>query len=66
MGRKNKKTPKSYNVWIKQIFFGENQGQPTPWPIQKLIHVSLVESPTEIEENCIFKAFKTKIYHRLI
>jgi hypothetical protein len=26
-------------------------------PLQNLIHVPLDESPTKIEENCIFRAF---------
>jgi hypothetical protein len=55
--KKTKKTPKSYDVQVKQTYFWTNQGQPTPCPLQNLIHVSLAESPTKIEENCIFRTF---------
>jgi hypothetical protein len=55
--KKTKKTPKSYDVQVKQTYFWAYQRQPTPCPIQNLIHVSLVESPTKIEENCIFMTF---------
>jgi hypothetical protein len=68
-GKKKKKTKKalrSYDVLVKQTYFWGNQGQPTPCPLQNLIHVFLVESSTKIKENCIFKAFQTKIHHRLI
>jgi hypothetical protein len=63
---KTKKAPKSYDVQVKQTYFWANQGQPTPYPLQNLIHVSLAESPTKIEENYIFRAFWTKIHHGLI
>ena len=66
MGGGTNKTPKSYDVQVKQSYFWANQGQPIPCPLQNLIHVSLVESPTKIEENCIFKTFQTKIHHRLM
>jgi hypothetical protein len=55
--KKTKKAPKSYDVQIKQTYFWENQGQPTPCPLQNLIHMSLAESPTKIEENYIFRTF---------
>jgi hypothetical protein len=60
------KAPKSYDVQVKQTYFWANQGQPTPCSLQNLIHVSLVESPTKIEENCILRTFQTKIHHGLI
>jgi hypothetical protein len=55
--KKTKKAPKSYDVQRKQTYFWENQGQPTPYPLQNLIHVSLAESPMKIEENYIFMTF---------
>jgi hypothetical protein len=55
--KKTKKTPKSYDVHVKQTYFLTNQGQPTPYPLQNLIDVSLAESPTKIEENYIFRTF---------
>jgi hypothetical protein len=47
-------------VWRKQTYFWANLGQPTPCPLQNLIHVSLDESPTKIEENRIFRALLNK------
>jgi hypothetical protein len=58
--KKTKKSPKSYDVQVKQTYFWANQGQPTPYPLQNLIHVSLTESPMKIEENCIFRTFLNK------
>jgi hypothetical protein len=65
-GKKTKKPPKSHDVRVKQTYFWANQGQSTPYPLQNLIHVSLVESHTKIEESYIFKAFQTKIHHGFI
>jgi hypothetical protein len=45
---------------IKQTYFCAYQGQPTPCPVQNLIHVSLTESPTKIEKNCISRLFEQK------
>jgi hypothetical protein len=55
--KKTRKTPNSYDVPVKQTHFWTNQGQPTLYLLQNMIHVFLVESPTKIEENYIFKAF---------
>jgi hypothetical protein len=41
--KKTKKTPKSYDVQVKQTYFWANQGQPIPCPLQNLIHVSLAK-----------------------
>jgi hypothetical protein len=58
MGKK--KLRKHHDVWVKKCYFWKNQRQPTSCPLQNLIHVYLVE------ENCIFRAFQTKIHQGLI
>jgi hypothetical protein len=57
---KGKKAPKSYDVGIRQIYFWVSKGLPTPFTLQHLLHMSIFESPTKIEENCIFRSFWTK------
>jgi hypothetical protein len=47
-------------VEVKQNYFWANKGQPTPCPLQNLIHMSSTENPTKIEENYIFRIFKQK------
>jgi hypothetical protein len=55
-----KKTPKSYNLWVKQTYFWENQGQPTPAPFKIQSMCPYLRASQKLKKVAFSRVFEQK------